>query len=72
MKYARQTQDALDRLDQSLARLYTMVKRGEIENALRFMSEGDLKDRFEDLQNMINISTSDNLGAGGTSQTGTF
>ena len=72
MAYKQQTQAALDRLDQSLARLYTMVKRGEIENALRFMSEGDLKDRFEDLQNMINISTSDNLGAGGTSQTGTF
>ena len=72
MAYKQQTQAALDRLDQSLARLYTMVKRGEIENALRFMSEGDLKDRFADLQNMINISTSDNLGAGGTSQTGTF
>ena len=72
MAYKQQTQAALERLDQSLARLYTMVKRGETENALRFMTEGDLKDRYEDLQSMINISTSDDLGAGGTSQTRTL
>ena len=47
MKYARQTQDALDRLDQSLARLHTMIKRGEQQNAIRFMEEGELKERFE-------------------------
>ena len=70
MKYEAQTQDALDRLDQSLARLYTMVKRGEQSNALLFMQEGELKERFEELQNLITISSTGNLGARGTSQTG--
>ena len=72
MKYARQTQQALDRLDQSLARLRDMIKRGENEAAIRFMEEGDLKDRYEELQNLITISQTGNVGARGTSQTGTF
>ena len=72
MQYARQTQGALDRLDQSLARLRNLVKRGQIQDALRFMEEGELKDRFEELQNIITISSTGNLGARGTSQTGTF
>ena len=70
MKYAQQTQAPLDRLDQSLARLYTMVKRGEIENALRFMTEGDLKERYEELQNIITISFTGTLGARGTQNVG--
>ena len=37
MKYARQTQEHLDRLDASLARLHTMIKRGENKEALKFM-----------------------------------
>ena len=72
MKYAQQTQTALDRLDQSLARLRSLVKRGQIQDALRFMEEGELKDRFEELQNIITISSTGNLGARGTAQTGTF
>ena len=70
MKYARQTQQALDRLDQSLARLRDMIKRGENEAAIRYMEEGELKDRYEELQNMITISQTGNIGARGTSQTG--
>ena len=72
MKYARQTQEHLDRLDQSLAKLRNIVKRGQIQDALRFMEEGELKERYEELQNMINVSQSGNIGARGTSQTGTF
>ena len=72
MKYAQQTQTALDRLDQSLARLRNLVKRGQTQDALRFMEEGELKERFEELQNMITISSVGNLGARGTTQTGTF
>ena len=72
MAYKQQTQAALERLDESLLRLRTMIKRGEIENALNFMENGALKDRFEDLQSMIHLSASDDLGARGTSQTGTF
>ena len=67
MKYARQTQQALDRLDQSLARLRDMIKRGENEIAIRYMEEGELKDRYEELQNMITISQTGNVGARGTS-----
>ena len=72
MQYARQTQEALDRLDQSLARLRNLVKRGNTKDALKFMEEGELKERFEELQNMITISSTGNLGARGTAQTGTF
>ena len=37
MKYARQTQDAMDRLDQALKVLRDLIKRGENQKALRFM-----------------------------------
>ena len=70
MKYARQTQDALDRLDQSLATLRDMIKRNQNQEAIRYMEEGDLKDRFEELQNMITISQVGTLGARGTQNTG--
>ena len=46
MKYERQTQIALDRLDQSLARLRNLIKRGENQEALRFMEEGELKENM--------------------------
>ena len=72
MQYARQTQNALDRLDQSLARLHGLIKRGENSAAIKFMEEGELKERFEELQNMITISSTGNIGARGTTQTGTF
>ena len=72
MQYGRQLQAALDRLDQSLARLRTLVKNGKQEEALRFMEEGELKDRYEELQNIVTISQTGNIGARGTTQTGTF
>ena len=72
MQYARQTQGALDRLDQSLTKLRNLVKRGQTQDALKFMEEGELKDRFEELQNIITVSSTGTLGARGTSQTGTF
>ena len=59
MKYAKQTQGALDRLDQSLAKLRGLIKRGENAEAIRFMEEGELKERFEELQNMISIEPGD-------------
>ena len=70
MKYAQQTQNALDRLDQSLAKLRTLIKRGQNQEALRFMEQGDLKDKFEDLQNIINISSTGNIGARGVGNIG--
>ena len=70
MKYARQTQEALDRLDQSLAQLHTLIKRGEQQNALKFMEEGELKERFEELRNMILLSSTNQLGASGIQNLG--
>ena len=66
MKYARQTQEHLDRLDGSLRVLRDMIKRGENQAALQYMEDGDLKERFGELQNMIIISQTNNLGARGT------
>ena len=72
MQYARQVQDALDRLDQSLSGLYTMIKRGEQQKALKFMEEGQLKERFEELQSIIKLSYTNQLGASGVSNIGTL
>ena len=69
MQYARQVQEAMDRLDQSLASLHTMIKRGENAAAIRFMEEGELKERYEELQNMITISQTGNYGARGVQNT---
>ncbi len=69
MAYERQVDEHLDRLDQSLARLHTMIKRGENAAASRFMLEGELKDRFEELKNIITISRTGNYGARGVQNT---
>ena len=69
MKYAKQVQGAMDRLDQSLAKLHNLVKRGNQQEALRFMETGELKERYEDLQNMITISQTGNYGARGVQNT---
>ena len=70
MAFEGQAQAALERLDESLARLRNMVKRGENGQALRFMEQGELKDRYEELQNIITITQTSGMGARGTSQTG--
>ena len=72
MKYAAQAQTALDRLDVALAKLRTIVKNGQIAEAIQFMERGELKDRYEELQNIISISQVGTLGARGTNQTGNF
>ena len=70
MQYARQTQEALDRLDQSLAQLRGLIKRGDQKQALHFMEQGELKERFDELQSMITISQTGTLGARGTQSVG--
>ena len=70
MAFEGQAQTALERLDESLARLRTLIKRGDQTAALNFMENGELKDRYEELQNMINISGTNPLGARGTQNTG--
>ena len=72
MKYSRQTQEHLDRLDNSLRVLRDMIKRGDNQGALRYMDEGDLKERFSDLQNIITLSSTNQLGASGVSNIGTL
>ena len=72
MAYERQVQEHLDRFDVSLNKLYMLVKRGQQAEALKFMEDGELKERFEELQNIITISGVGQLGERGTSQTGTL
>ena len=70
MAFEGQAQTALERLDESLARLRTLIKRGEQTAALDFMESGQLKERYEELQNIITISQTGTLGARGTQNTG--
>ena len=72
MKYGQQVQGAMDRLDESLAKLRTLIKRGQQQEAILFMEQGELKERYEELQNIVTISQTGNIGARGTTQTGTF
>tara|TARA_R110002020_G_scaffold156095_1_gene337617 strand:- start:4 stop:225 length:222 start_codon:yes stop_codon:yes gene_type:complete len=66
MAYERQLNNAMERLDESLAQLRNLIKRGQNQDAIRFMEEGALKERFEELQNMISISQTNALGSRGT------
>ena len=53
-RYQQQLNIALERLDQGLARVHSMVKRGKNAEAIHFMDNG-LKELYEELQNIINI-----------------
>jgi CHASE3 domain sensor protein len=66
MKYAQQTQDALDRLDASLRTLRNLIAKNQNREAIEYMENGDLKERFGELQNMIILSQVGNIGARGT------
>ena len=69
MKYSKQTQLALDRLDESLARLQGLIKKNQNSQALQFMEE-ELKERYEDLQNIITLSSTGNMGVRNVPNTG--
>ena len=66
MKYARQTQAALDNLDYSLKTLRDLIKRGQNQEAIQYMEQGALKERFDDLQSIVTVSTTNTLGSRGT------
>jgi len=70
MKYAKQAQGALEGIDQALAQLLNLIKRGENDKAIKFMTEGLLKERYEEMQNIITISHAGSLGARGTGNIG--
>jgi hypothetical protein len=55
MAYKRQLQIALDRFDQGLSRVHSMIKRSENAKAIHYM-ENDLKELYEELQNIISIT----------------
>lgn len=59
MAYKRQLQVALDRLDQGLARVHSLVKRGKNAEAIYFM-ENDLKELYDELQNIVSITPENN------------
>lgn len=69
MKYSKQTQLALDRLDESLAKLQGLIKRNQNPQALQFMDE-ELKERYGDLQNIITLSSTGNMGVRNIPNTG--
>lgn len=56
-RYKQQLNTAMERLDQGLARVHSMVKRGKNADAIHFM-ENNLKDLYEELSNIINIEPS--------------
>ena len=56
MRYERQVNGALDNMDVSLNKLYMLIKSGKQQEALEFMENGDLKEKFEDLRSMIKLS----------------
>jgi len=72
MRYEKQTQKALDNLDVALNQLYILIKNGKQKEAMQLMEEGSIKNRYEELQNIITISSVGSLGARGTAQTGTL
>ena len=64
-RYREQMNIALERIDQGLARVHSMVKRGKNAEAIHFM-ENDLRELYEELQNLINIEP----GSGDQSRVG--
>ena len=60
-RYKNQINVAMERLDQGLARVHSMITRGMNGEALHFM-DNELKELYGELQNIINIEP-DNDGS---------
>ena len=58
-RYKQQLNIALERLDQGLFRLRNQIKRGNNQEALRFMGE-ELKELYTELQELVNLERDDN------------
>ena len=58
-RYKQQLNIALERLDQGLFRLRNQIKRGNNQEALRFMGE-ELKELYTELQDLVNLERDDN------------
>ena len=72
MKYARQIQGRLEDLNRSLLQLNKLIKADKKREAIEFMDNGALKNAYEDLENIINLSSTGNYGARGVQNTGTI
>ena len=57
-RYKQQLNIALERLDQGLYRLKNQIKRGNNQEALRFMGE-ELKELYTELQDLVNLERDD-------------
>jgi hypothetical protein len=53
-KYKQQMNVAMERLDQGLARVHSLIKRGKNADAIHYM-DNNLKELYEELQNIINV-----------------
>ena len=53
-KYKHQMNIAMERLDQGLARVHSLVKRGKNADAIHYM-DNNLKELYGELQNIINV-----------------
>ena len=72
MKYEQQVNTAMVRLDESLTRLRDLIKNNRNQEAIQWMERGDLKEKYEELQNIITIASTGNYGARGVKNTGTL
>jgi hypothetical protein len=54
-RFKQQAQTAYDRLEQSVATLENLIKRGQTGEALHYINEGQFKDCMDYLQNIIEI-----------------
>ena len=72
MKYVKQIQGRLEDLNRTLLHLNKLIKSGKQKEAIEYMDNGALKDAYEDLENIISISSTGNYGARGVQNTGTF
>ena len=66
MAYEGQVKIAMERLDQALAQLRNLIKQNKNKEAIQFMEEGLLKERYEELQNIVTISQTNSIGSRGT------
>ena len=57
-RYKQQLNIALERLDQGLFRLKNQIKRGNNQEARRFMGE-EVKELYTELQDLVNLERSD-------------
>jgi len=63
-RYKQQLNIALERLDQGLFQLRNQIKRGNNQEALRYMGE-ELKELYTELQDLVNLERSnDQTGTG--------